>query len=183
MKITKKQLKKIIKESLTPIFQNQFGKIEIYYNGPDVGQDDYVRGTEYKGIAIQINAEGENIPLPSNLMGFMKRDKYGEPEEYVIDPVLNVKDRPSKPPMKIIYNTAKLEDMPDYGWEEIPNILKSLTGIVIPKTWFDAQGKKLDAFMDKLEEDFEEDGDEDNFQSPIMVLIRMVDGTWHSHIM
>ena len=189
MRITKNRLRKIIRESLTPLFQNKFGKIEIYYRGPEIGYGDYVRGPEARGLTIQIHAEGEDTPLPSNLIGYQGIDAYGNMTQYNIDPSLNITDRSNKMPMKVIYDTegpdgtthSKWGEVPE--WDDIPEILKDLTGITIPADWFDAAGEELDDYAADLESQAEEDPEDFSSDSPIMVLIRMIDGTWHSHIM
>ena len=184
MRITRKALRRLISESVVPLFQNRsVGKLEIYYQGPDVGYGDYVRGPESKGLSIQIHAEGEDTPLPSNLIGYQGNDVYGNLTQYNIDPSLGIEDKNKKLPMKVVYDSSEFEvgDIPT--WEDIPRILKDTTGVIIPEDWLDAAGEKLDTYADELESQIEEDPDNEGADSPIMVLIRMIDGTWHSHIM
>ncbi|GEM_PF-5536518 len=184
MRITRKELRILILESVVPLFQNRsVGKLEIYYEGPDIGYGDYVRGPESKGLTIQIHAEGEDTPLPSNLIGYQGLDVHGNLTQYNIDPSLGIEDKNKKMPMKVVYDTSEFDvgDIPT--WEDIPKILKDTTGVTIPEDWFEAAGEKLDAYAEELESQIEEDPENEHPDSPIMALVRMTDGSWHSHIM
>ena len=191
MRITRKALKRIILESVVPLFQNKFGKIEIYYSSPRPGNDDDPLGGS--NLKIRIFCEGEDLPVPSAKLA------YQNPHTgYInIDPSLGIEDRSNKKSSRTIFNS---NDEPGLMWEAmwdlIPKTLKDKTGITIPEDWFrQAEEKVVDEYDERNTEakeledkihDGEDDEDYEDYVSryenlePIdFVLIRMIDGSWH----
>ena len=177
MKITRRRLKLLIREALevTPIFKNRsVGKLEIYYTGPDqLLSGDYIRGGEGGELSIMIHAEGESTNLPSNLIGY--HDIHNN-DTYRIDPSLGIEDKGKKLPSQEVYRDDEVY------WYDIPQILKEKTGVVIPEGWMESAGAYLDKKAYEVMASHEKNPDYDIDGRLTFVMTRMIDGSWHYHL-